>query len=259
MNTMSLRFDLRFVIVLLLIVIAFMLWLWQPWQDATPKRTISITGQAKVKAAPDEFIFSPVYQKSASTSKEAISKVSTVGNTTVAKLKELGLTSDELKTDVYSTPEYDPSVYEPVISDITGTYPEAVQFKIKQHTATYSITATVHNKDIAQKVLDYLSTTELTSAITPQSTFKTATTKKLESEARQEGLADAKQKAIDTTTGLGAKLGKVVSISEPNAITPLPYMREGVSASSSQDAISPTLETGVNEITYSITVVFAIK
>lgn len=259
MSSFNLRLDLRLVVIVLLIIITGMLWLWQPWQNITPKRTISVTGQGTVKAAPDEFIFNPVYQKSATTAKESISRVSIVGNAVIAKLKELGLTSDDLKTDVYSSPEYDPSVYEPSISDIGGTYPEVVQSKIKQHTATYSITATVPSKDIAQKALDYLTTTELTSSITPQSTFKAETTKKLESEARQKGLADAKQKAIDTATGLGATLGKVVSISEPNAISPLPYMREGAVSSSAQDTTAPTLETGVNEITYSVTVVFGIK
>lgn len=256
MSSFNLRFDLRFVIIVLLIIIAGMLWLWQPWQNTTPRRTVSVTGQGTVKAAPDEFIFSPSYQKSASTAKEAISQVSAVGNTTVAKLKELGLTSDDLKTDVYSTPEYDPTVYDNYGTD---TYPEVVQSKIKQHTATYSITATVHSKDVAQKALDYLVTTALTSAITPQSTFKAETAKKLESEARQAGLADAKQKATDTATGLGATLGKVVSISEPNAISPLPYMREGVVSSTAGDTTAPTLETGVNEITYSVTVVFGIR
>jgi len=223
-----------------------MLLIWQPWNGLS-SRTIVVSGQASVKAAPDEFTFYPSYQASAITETAAITAVSKKGNKVVNKLISLGVEEKKITTSVNA------DRYFAVKDSSEDTEP----------TATYSITATVDNKDLAQKVLDYLVTTSPIYGVSPQSNFATETRKDLEDSARKLALADAKERAEQTAEELGIKLGKVVEISEPNwgGVIPL-GVEERASTDSSgapETVTSPKLLIGEQEVTYQITVTYKIR
>lgn len=248
------RLDLRIVILLLVIIIAGLLALWKPWESATTD-TITVNGEGTISAAPDQFVFYPTYQKKAASSKEAISQVSEVGNGVVTKLKGLGLADSDIKTSVQSGPGYDPVPLDSTSVSDSRPIPSS------SNTATYSITAAAHTKEVAQKVLDYLVTTPVTYGISPQSSFSPNTKHKLEAEARQKGLADAHEKAVQTATSLGARLGKLKSASDVTQKGG-PIMLEGKvapAASSLDTATTPVLETGTEDLTFNVTVVYQIK
>lgn len=244
MNTFTVRFDLRWVVGLLLVVIAVMFVVWKPWLGSSG-RTITSTGEATVKAEPDEFIFSPTYQKEADTSSAAISEVSTVGNEVVAKLKELGIEEKSITTQVSTNQGFEP---------MTGRQTD-------KYTAQYSITAKVNDKEVAQKAFDYIVTSSPLYGVSPQSTFTTETRKKLENTARLKAVADAKDKVAQTANELEVRVGRVVSVSEPQWGGPIPFavsdkaVMEGGSTSSTA---TPVLLTGEQEVTYSVSVVFRI-
>ncbi|OGD61652.1 hypothetical protein A3A71_00250 [Candidatus Berkelbacteria bacterium RIFCSPLOWO2_01_FULL_50_28] len=251
---MTLKLDLRFVVGVLTLVILGMLFAWQPW-DSTGSRTVVVSGQATVKAVPDEFTFYPSYQSTAATSAKAISKVSVKGNAVVAKLIKLGVVESKIRTDV-STSNDDGRV----IPMVDSSEPDSSAVSSSTITATFAVTAVVNDSKLAQKISDYLTTTSPLYGVSPSSGFTTETSKRLENEARGEALADAKARADQTVTTLGAKLGKVIEVSEPNWGGPI--MMEGDTGSMSKGSVAPTtprLLFGEQEVTYSVSVTYRLK
>lgn len=248
---MNLKLDLRFVTIALLVIIVGMLAIWRPWTESS-KRTITVTGVATVRQAPDEFIFMPTYTASGETSQAAVSKVSETGNAVVTKLKELGVAEKELKTDVNGSGGY------PMPLGVESSKPEYYG----NTTANYTITATLHDQSLAQKVLDYLVTTATTYAVTPQSSLSKDTRKKLENDARTKALTDARAKAVTTAETVGAKLGLVVSVSELTGGGQI-YMTDDSAVSSptlrEQATTAPILLTGEQDLDFSVQVVYQIR
>ncbi len=248
---MNIRLDTKFVIVALLVIIAGLLVAWRPWTESS-KRTIAVTGTATVRQAPDEFVFTPSYTETADTSQAAVSKVSETGNAVIAKLKELGAQESELKTDVNSGYGY------PMPLDVESSKPS----NFGSTTAYYTITATIHNKELAQKILDYLVTTNTTYAVTPQSTFSKETRKKLENEARTKALTDARAKAVSTAESVGTRLSIVVSVSDLTGGGPIYLMEDQTAASPTlreQATTAPILLTGEQDLDFSVLVVYQIR
>lgn len=211
--------------------------------------TSTFTGEATVKAAPDEYVFYPRYEAEGETASEANSKVAEIGNGVVNKLAELGVDKSKISTNTYSSPDY------PVIEPETP--------KADVSTAEYALTVTVDDFDLAKKVLDYLSTTDVIGNLTPQSTFKEATRKKLETEARQKALADAKVKVEDTAEALGVKVGNLVSVTDQSFGGPI-FAAQDTAVSRELAApdigfTSPELLTGEQDVTYFVTVEFELK
>lgn len=253
MNETTIRLNFRLISIVLSIVILAMFGIWQPWQSAGTQ-TISMVGEASVKAAPDEFTFYPTYQKDGATSTDAISAVAKVGNEVVAKLKELGVVEKNIKTSTSSSPDY-AKPYIGIPEQELGTTPGG-------YLATYSVTITLDDKDLAQKVLDYLITTSPLYGVSPQSTFSAETRKELEAAARSKAVADAKIKARQTAEELEVKVGRVVSVSEPQWGGPIPVMSTNgreIAVDTASPVTSPVLLTGEETVTYSVTVVFRLR
>jgi len=246
MNTITFKLDFRFLSGFLFVVVVVMLFIWQPWNNIS-SRTIIVSGQATVKAEPDQFTFYPTYQATAATESAAITAVSKKGNVVVDKLVKLGVKQNQISTSVNADRYY-------------GIKSEDQS----EPTATYSITAVVEDKKLAQQILDYLVTTNPIFGVSPQSNFKTETRKELEDSARKLALADAKQQAETTVMELGIKLGSVVEISDPNwgGIIPLGVEDRAVEGSGSDGVSvqsSPKLLTGEQEVTYQISVTYRIR
>lgn len=247
--------NMRILVIVLASILGATLLAWRPWTDAS-KQTITVTGEATVKAVPDEFTFTPQYQKTATSAQEAIASVSAVGNASVAKMKSLGAKDSEITTNVTTSKSYEPV---PLSSEGgPGGIPTPIGSVSKDIVATYTITATLHDKAVAQKALDYLATTPVLYAVTPQSTFSADTKKKLQAQARTEGVQDAHSKAVDIAKGLGSHLGSVVSVTEPTGgIGIMPLSKASISSSTDANT-TPVLETGMQDVTYSVTVVYRI-
>jgi hypothetical protein len=109
-NKLNLKVDYRIITVALLLVIVLMLAIWKPWSPSpTAKdRTISVSGDATVKAAPDEFLFSPSYQFTNGDKDAALKAISAKSNEVVAGLKKLGVPESGIKNnaDSWNYPTY---------------------------------------------------------------------------------------------------------------------------------------------------------
>lgn len=241
-NKLGLLLNLKVIVPVLLAVIAGMLIIWKPWVAAN-NRTIEITGEAKLKATPDEFIFSPTYRFPSADKDAAIAELAKKSEAVVAGLKKLGVPENKIKT---STGDYD-SVY---IGPSRGMPAAETNF-------TTQLTVTVSEQALAQKVQDYLLTTAPTGAITPQPTFSDKLRKELEAQARDIATKDAKGKAEQMASNLGFRLGKVKAVSDSAGIGVVPLGSPERAVSS--DKSSLTLHPGENDLYYAVRVTYFIR
>jgi uncharacterized protein YggE len=244
----SISLNSRTLIIFLLLVIAAMLIIWKPWHQG-PKntdRTVQVTGEATIKAEPDEFAFSPVYDFKNSDKQAALDELSKKSDEIVGGLKKLGLSDKQIKTNADG---YERGIYFPASEAGQTTY-------------TLSINATVASKDLAQKVQDYLVTTSPSGSVTPYATFSKSKSKELSAQARAEAEKDARSKAEKSAKNLGFKLGEVKSISESNGGGIEPLMEKG---DSSTDLSAPVpssaiaVQPGQEDTNYQISVIYYIK
>jgi uncharacterized protein YggE len=246
-NKLNFSLDYRIIIFLLLAVIAGMLVVWKPWSGDEPStdRTITVTGEATIKAEPDEYLFYPSYEFK-STSKETALSEQTAKNQEIIKgLKSIGVNESDIKNHSSGYGAYWNN------DDNTTTY-------------TLQLTVTVSNKELAQKVQDYLISTNPQGQITPQANFSESKRKDIEAQARDLATKDAQSKADKSANNTGAKLGKVKSIQDGSGfgdVNPLIY--EGDVTSGSLDSTtsknSLSVNPGQNDLSYNITVIYYLK
>ncbi len=244
---MNLNADLRTVVIILLIIIAGMLFAWRPWNSQTAgDRTIDVTGEAKLKAEPDEFAFYPSYQFKNDTKDAALAEATVKSNDIVAKLKGLGVADNKIKVDT---------------SGFNIDYPVSREIK---ETPTYNlqITISVSSKDQAQKVQDYLTSTAPTGQVSPQGTFSDTKRKELEDKARDKATKNAREKAEKSAENLGFKIGKVKTVSDGVGFNnPMPMGREVMATDMRAGSTSSSLpvQPGENELSYTVSVTYYLK
>lgn len=247
-KSFTFTFDYRVVIGVLLAVIVAMLLLWRPWEfraDANA-RTVEVTGEAKLTAVPDEFVFYPTYEFKNTDKDAALKALTAKSDEIVKKLKELGVPDNKIKTNsggssfpVYYNDENSPS---------------------RPGTSTYSLslTVTVSDKALAQKVQDYLVTTTPTGSVSPQATFSEAKRKELESKARDQATKEARAKAEQSAKNLGFHVGAVKSVADGAGFGEIYPAMSGKSldvAETTKLGVQP----GENDLTYLVTVVYYIR
>ncbi len=241
MNKTSFTVDFRIVSAVLLAVIVLMVGVWQPWKG-TSKRTIDVSGEATVKSEPNAYIFYPSYEKKGTDRSTIQAELSSQVTDVIAKLKELGVSESD-------------------IALTTSTYDNYWTEGTDQVTSS-SLTITLENKDLVQKVQDYLLSTSPTGQITPQASFTDAKRKTLETEARSAAITDAKAKAERTASELGMKLGKVVTISDPQSGIIMPMAAEAKSSialDATSGSTSLPILSGKQEVNYNIQVTYELK
>jgi uncharacterized protein YggE len=129
-------------------------------------------------------------------------------------------------------------------------------------TYNLQLTVTLTNKDLVQKVQDYLVATLPTGGVSPQAGFSDSKRKQLESNARDEATKDARSKADQSAKNLGFRVGKVKSVDDGSGFGGMPYATSKAESAVALDiAASPSLsvQPGENELSYSVTVVYTIR
>ncbi|HSX29435.1 MAG TPA: SIMPL domain-containing protein [Candidatus Saccharimonadales bacterium] len=243
--TVSFALDYRIISVVLLLLIIAMLFLWRPWAGAgATARTVDVTGDATISAKPDEFSFYPTYEVKNDDKKAALAELSAKSDEILAKLKQLGVPDNKIKT---STSGYDYPVY----------------YDSEKGTPTYTLqlTVTVDSNDVAQKVQDYLVTTAPTGDVSPQATFSEATRKKLEALARDAATKDARAKANQMARNLGFKVGRVKAVQDGSGFgNPIPMVSRGSSTMMAEDnKTSLDVRPGENDLSYTVSVTYYIR
>lgn len=229
------------------LIAAFMLGLgigwWQPWQSGET-RLVTVTGDATISATPDEYIFYPSFTATAKTANEATAAAKKTGDAVVKKIQELGVTQDKIKTDISSSPSY----------DFNGRQEDEYQ-------SYFMITATINDFELAQKVQDYLLTTDNTGSSSPQSGFSEAKATELKAEARKQAVENAKTQGQQIAAELDSTINEVQSVEEVtgfDSVIPM-YNRAAISGSSEDSQTSSELLVGEQDLTFSVKVIFSLK
>lgn len=234
------------VVAFLILVILVLVALWRPWQEefGPDSRTVEVTGTATVKAEPDEFVFNPLYQFKSDDKEAALQQMSAKSETIVKKLKELGLSDHQIKTN---SSGYEDGIYLPAKSVDSTTY-------------TLNLTITAGNRETAQKVQDYLVSTKPVGTVSPYATFSKAKQKELESKARDEAISDARSKAEQSARNLGFAIAAVKSVVDGQGFGgPVPLYGRDITATTDSAAPSLEVQPGENELSYAVTVVYFIR
>jgi uncharacterized protein YggE len=252
-SKLSISISWWMICVLLLATNAATLLLWRPWYKAAAStRKISVSGQATLKAVPDEYQLSPSFEFANADRAAATNELTKLSSDITAKLKALGVTEDQIATNTNAYDKYD--------------YTQPAQ-PGGTNTLQLSYTITVGKKDLAQSVQDYMLTLKPKGQLSPQATFSQAKQKELEAQAREKSIDDAKQKALKTASQLGAKLGRVVTVSDGTSGGGCGY--SGLCMGANLDAktsIAPAsasgsvaVQPGQNEYNYTVSVEYEIK
>ncbi len=246
-NKVSFSLDVRVIIFVLLAVIVGMLFVWKPWVGTgkANDRTVSVTGEAKVTEDPDEYVFNPSYEFKDVKKEVALSALTKKNQEITAKLKSLGVEDNKIKTD---SDGYNYNYY----------YDNAN----KNSTYSLRLTIKVDNKQVAQKVQDYLVTTQPMGQVTPQATFSDAKRKELEGKARDQATKDARSKADQSARNIGFKVGKVKTVNDGagfGEIMPLSKgsAQPGIALDTGQPSLA--VQPGQNDLRYSVSVVYYVK
>lgn len=230
----------RILIAILLLVIVLLVVIWRPWIVSTDNnRTISVTGTGSVSSAPDEFQFYPTYQDSGTDKQKTLTAVNTKVTTVMNELEKLGVSKDDI------------TLSENVFN--------AYWVDNQNNTVSVSLYVVVKDKDLAQKVQDYLLTTTPYGQMTPQPTFSKDKYKTLSADARSEALKDAKTKAESSASELGSKVGKVISISDESNFGVIPMYSVSESSDSMTLKNSLPISPGKQDVSSSVKVVYELK
>lgn len=239
----TMHLDLRIIIALLLAVIAAMLLLWRPWSQPNDDRTVQVSGEATIMAAPDEFVFYPAYDFKGSDREAALSQLTAKSDEVVKRLKDIGVQDSKIKTNS--------SGYESVARQPEGG------------TTTYrlQLTITVDDRALAQKVQDYLVTTSPVGSVSPHARFSDNKRKELESKGRDQATKDARSKAEQMAKSLGFRVGKVRSIDDGAGFGGgiEPFDARGMAAEDTPTTTQLQLQPGESELPYNVRVTYYIR
>jgi len=241
--------DYKIITLVLIILLLAMFAIWRPWKS-TPSsgdRTITVIGEATIKSQPDEYVFNPNYEFKNIDKQKALDQLNQKSIDVVSNLKKIGVTDSQIKVNSLSAQPYYSLVINP---DYSSSY-------------TLSFTITLNNRDLAQKVQDYLTTTTPNAGITPQINFSIAKQHSLDLQARDLATQDARLKADQTAKNLGFSIGKIKSVDDsnngggivPDVVNSGTNLSTGVSTPQKSIAVQP----GQNSINYSVTVVYYLK
>lgn len=164
-----------------------------------PGNTVDVQGQSTIKANPDIITVYFSVETNGSTAKEAKDKNSEIVDKAIANLTKIGITSDRIQTENFNIyPEYNWS--DNTIMDYKATHSIKVELNT---TETDKIGKTIDAGVDAGALINYIN-------------FELSTAKQNEykAQALKQATEDAKTKAEAMASGLGKKLGKVVSISD---------------------------------------------
>lgn len=210
--------------------------------DRETRRTISITGEADVSAAPDMAMVSAGASNQARTVREAMEQTNRAVAATLAALKEIGIPERDVATSGISllpTIEYAANTNRP---RVTG------------YTATNMLTIRV--ADLG-KLGDVLDRAVLAGAnqINGVSLGVTDLSKKLD-DARRAAVDDARRRATLLLTAAGARLGRIVSVDDSGSARPRPMATMDVASARMR---SPTpVATGDQQLKISVSTVWEI-
>jgi len=217
------------------------------FSSGKPENTISMSADGKVTASPDLAQVMVGVLTNGGTAKAA----SDANNKSITQvtdaIKKLGVDAKDMITSNLSVyPNY---VYTNGKNEING------------YQANQTLTIKVYGVDKSAELLNKV----LDAAVTSGSnqiqgvSLGFADADNLRQQARTQALQKAKQKAQELAEQAGLRLGKVVSISEGSYYAPVPMYGMEAKGMGGGGSSAPDIQTGSQDVTATMTVVFEVK
>ena len=215
-------------------------------REAALLDTVSVTGTGRVRTQPDRFSFSAGVQTQAPTVELAVNENNTRVAAVTAALKKAGATAEEIQTagfSIYPQQEYAPN--QP---------PRLVGYQVSNN-----ITVTKKQIGEAGKLL----LAAIAAGVNTSSglTFSVADPTRGRDQGLRAAFDDARSKAALLATAAGRTLGPALAITEgtePNVVPrPQPGMVRAMAAKAEVSEVP--VESGSEELTFTVSVVFALR
>ena len=213
--------------------------------ETPPPRTMTVSGQGEVKAAPDEAVLSAGVVTQARSAAAALAANSRAMNGVFDALKRIGIPDKSVQTSDFSvTAQYQ-----------TDQHGNTTQ-KIIGYQVSNNVTVVVDDLGKLGSAIDALVTSGANSMGDIAFTFRDP--KQLLTEARAEAVKDALQRANTYASAAGVMLGPITSIGENGDVTPRPMMRKMMTMSAANDSVTP-VAAGEDSITAGVSITFEIR
>lgn len=212
----------------------------------TPSSTIAqgltVVGFGEAYATPDvakiDFAVKTESKDLAESQKNNSTLIATIKN----ELVRFNIDAKDIKTIRYNiSPEYD--------------YFPARQPRLRGYSTYHSLKITVRQLEDADTIVQTLGAAGITEISQVQ--FTVDDTMETQNEAREEAIAEAKEKATQLASLSGAKLGKILSIEESASQPNWPYPRALDGFGGGQAEVG--LEEGSISITSTVTIIYSLK
>ncbi len=212
-------------------------------KTAESQRTITVSADGKVLAKPDIGQINLGVSNEAKTVAEAQKQSTAAINKITDFLKKSGVEDKDAKTTNYSIyPVYD--------------YTER-----KQTLRGYSVSQNIEVKirDLAKSGDIIAGAAENGANIIGGLSFTIDEPEALKAEAQKQAIEKARAKAKDLASKLGVRLGKLINFSENGYIPPVYYSKSAEALGIGGGSPAPSIPTGENEITSTVSLTFEIR
>lgn len=217
--------------------------------------TISVDGTGDAVAIPDIATISFTVTETAKTAGDAQSLASTKVNTTVAALKNAGISDKDIQTTSYSiNPHYE---YQTSVCAANGICPPSKSI-VTGYDVSQSTDIKVRDLTKVGNLFTLIGTNGVQNVYGPS--FSVDNPETVQAQARAKAIDDAKSKADVLAKSLGVRIVRVVSFSE-NGNTPNPIRYDMMSAgvASTKASVAPEISTGEQKVTSNVNITYAIE
>lgn len=218
-----------------------------PPREPAPVDTVSVTGTSRVNTTPDRFSFNVSVQTISPTVEEAVNENNSKVAAVIAALKNAGAKSEEIQTSNFSIyPQQDYSQQQ------QGKLPRLLGYQVSN-----SITVTKKEIASAGKLLQ----AAIGAGVNQSSglSFSVSDPARGRDEGLRAAFADARAKATLLAQAAGRTLGPAMAITEGGASTPQPRPMMGARVMAAQVTSEVPVESGSEELAFTVSVVFAMR
>jgi hypothetical protein len=217
------------------------------------RNTITVQGDGEIYASPDLAMITASVITEKKTVAEALSANAEKMNGVIEFLKEQGIEDKDLKTTGFNIyPRYEYYEY-----DLLSSYRPEGQRVLIGYEVTQSLEVKIRNLetvgDIVQGVADNGANqvSSLQFVIENEDGFR--------EQAREQAIAEAKEKAGKLASQLGINLEKIVNFYESGSYRGYYAKEESISAMGGSYDTAPSIETGQNKIEVTVEIVYEIN
>jgi len=204
--------------------------------------TIAISAEGKVTALPDIAAISIGVMTEKKTVAEAQKENTAKMDAIIAKVKEIGVAPEDIKTTTYSIyPQYDWIANRQVERGFQVS--QSIDVKVRDLTKIGDILAAAG---------------ELGANQVGGVNFTIDDPEELRQQARLEALENAKGKAQELADAAGVRLGRIVGFSEDPGYVPPPVFYDRAADGFGAGGASPKIEPGSQEVAVNVTVIYEI-